>query len=102
MLVYRRVKNLELMSYTDSNFAAKYPNLNKSISTYFFMLTGGAIAWKTMKQSLIAASTIEVEFIAIYEGVCKGVWVKNFLIQTYVLSYIISSPLKMFCDKKKL
>lgn len=48
----------------------------------------------------IATSTMEVEFIAIYEGVCEGIWIKNFLIQTNVLSSIVSSLLKMFCDSE--
>ena len=100
MPVYRQVKNLELMSYTDSDFAGKYPKSKKSTSGYIFMLAGGAIAWKTMKQSLIATSTMEVEFIAIYEGVCEGIRIKNFLIETNVLSSIVSSPLKMFCDNE--
>ena len=100
MLVYRQVKNLELVGYTDSDFAGKYPNSKKSTSGYIFTLAGGAIAWKTMKQSLIATSTMEAEIIDIYEGVCEGIWIKNFLIETNVLISIVSSPLKMFCDNE--
>ncbi|KAJ9562152.1 hypothetical protein OSB04_007312 [Centaurea solstitialis] len=100
MLVYRQVKTLELVGYTDSDFAGNYPNSKKSTCGYIFMLAGGAIAWKTMKQSLIATSTMEAEFIAIYEGVCEGIWIKNFLIQTNVLSSIVSNPLRMVCDNE--
>ncbi|PRQ45431.1 putative RNA-directed DNA polymerase [Rosa chinensis] len=51
MLVYKRVQNLELHGYTDSDFAGNYPSSMKSTCGYVFMLVGGAVAWKTMKQN---------------------------------------------------
>ena len=35
----------------------------KSISGYIFTLGGGVVAWKSSKQTLIATSTMEPEFI---------------------------------------
>jgi hypothetical protein len=61
-------------------------------------MAGGAIAWKTMKQTLTTTSTMQAEYIAIYEGVCQGLWIRNFLTQTRVVDSIISKPLKVFCD----
>jgi len=58
MLVYRHVKELKLVGYTDSDFAGHYPDSKKSTSGYVFMLVGGAVAWKTMKRSLISISTM--------------------------------------------
>ena len=46
-LVYRQVKNLELVGYTDSDFAGNYPKSKKCTAGYVFMLAGGAVAWKT-------------------------------------------------------
>ncbi|XP_040361834.1 secreted RxLR effector protein 161-like [Rosa chinensis] len=100
MLVYRQVKKLELVGYNDSDFAGHYPDSKKSTSSYVFMLVGGAVAWKTMKQSLISTSTMQAEFIAIYEGVCEGLWIKNFLMHTKILSSIVSDALKIFCDNE--
>ncbi|KAM5550465.1 hypothetical protein ABKV19_027563, partial [Rosa sericea] len=62
-----RVKKLELVGFTDSDFAGNYPASMKSTCGYVYMLAGGAVAWKTMKQSLIATSTMQAEIIAIYE-----------------------------------
>ena len=98
LLVYRRVKELEVVGYTDADFASHYPNSGKSTSGYVFMLAGGAIAWKSVKQTLTTTSTMQAEFIAIYEGVCEGLWLKNFLIQTNVVDTIVSRPLKIYCD----
>ncbi|XP_062014739.1 secreted RxLR effector protein 161-like [Rosa rugosa] len=98
MLVYRRVENLEVAGYTDSDFAGNFPSSKKSTSGYVFVLAGGAVAWKSVKQTITATSTMQAEFIAIYEGVCQGLWLKNFLLQTKVVDSIISGPLKFFCD----
>jgi hypothetical protein len=51
-----------------------------------------------MKQTLIATSTMQAEFIAIYEGVCEGLWIINFLMQTKVIDSLVFRPLKIFCD----
>ena len=64
------------------------------------MLAGGAVAWKTQKVSLICTSTMQAEFIAVYEGMCQCLWMRNFLIQTEVLSHIVSDALKIFCDNE--
>jgi hypothetical protein len=87
-----------LKGYIDSDFAGKYPESTKSTSGYVFLLAGGAVAWKTVKQTLTATSTMQAEFIAVYEGVCQGMWLRNFLMQTRVLDSIVSRPLKIFCD----
>lgn len=65
MLVYRCVKNLEVLGYTDTDFAANYPDSNKCTTGYVFTLSGGAIAWKSMKQTLVTTSTMQAEFVAI-------------------------------------
>lgn len=100
MLVYRRVKNLALEGYTDSDFAGNYLDSNKSTCGYVFMLAGGAVAWKTMKQSLIATSTMQAELIAVYEGVCEGLWIRNFLMETKILENVISNKLTVYCDNE--
>ncbi|XP_062014066.1 secreted RxLR effector protein 161-like [Rosa rugosa] len=64
----KSVKKLELIGFTDSYFASNYPASMKSTCGYVYMLAGGAVAWKTMKQSLIATSTMQAEIIAIYEA----------------------------------
>ena len=48
MLVYRRVDNLEIIGYTDSDLAG-CPDERKSTFGYIFMLAGGAISWTSKK-----------------------------------------------------
>ena len=65
MLVYRRVDNLEVFGYSDSDFRGCSDD-HKSTSGYIFMLVDGAISWKRVKHSLIASSTMYAEFVACY------------------------------------
>ena len=48
--------------YSDANWISDSYEI-KSTSGYVFTLGGGAIAWKPSKQTLIATSTMESEFI---------------------------------------
>ncbi|KAL6189143.1 hypothetical protein ACLB2K_040533 [Fragaria x ananassa] len=61
---------------------------------------GSAVTWRTMKQKLITTSTMQAESIALYEGVCEGLWIRNFLIQIEALKFIVHGALKMFCDNE--
>ncbi|KAM1000142.1 hypothetical protein ACFX2A_006927 [Malus domestica] len=98
MLVYRSVENLELVGYTDSDFAGCLDD-RKSTSGYVFTLGGAAVSWKSVKQKALATSTMEAEFIALFEATKKGLWLKN-LITFMRLVDSISRPLVIHCDNK--
>ena len=77
MLVYR-CRDLIAIGYTNSNFQ---PDLDFKKSTLgcVFTLGGGAISWRSVKQSCIANSTIKAEYVATYEVAKEVVWIKKFL-----------------------
>ncbi|RVW92501.1 Retrovirus-related Pol polyprotein from transposon TNT 1-94 [Vitis vinifera] len=72
MLTYRRSSHLEIVGYLNSNFAGCLDS-RRSTSGYIFMLAGGAVSWKSLKQTLIASSTMEAKFIACYEASNHGI-----------------------------
>ncbi|CAL9133499.1 unnamed protein product [Musa textilis] len=96
MLTYKRSDQLEVTGYSDADFA-NCLNSRKSTSGSIFMLTGGAISWKSAKQSLIASSTIEAEFVACFEATNQALWLRNFISRLGVVD-LIAKPLKIFCD----
>ncbi|RVW47053.1 Retrovirus-related Pol polyprotein from transposon TNT 1-94 [Vitis vinifera] len=98
MLTYRRSSHLEIVGYSDSDFAGC---LDSRISTsgYIFMLAGGAVSWKSVKQTLVASSTMEAEFIACYEASNHGIWLRNFVTQLRIVDGI-EKPLRINCDNK--
>ena len=96
MLMYRRTDNLEVIGYSNSDYVG-YIDSQKSTSGYAFMLVGGAISWKSAKQTLTATSTMEVEFMSFFEATSHGVWLKSFIYGLRVVDSI-SMPLKIYCD----
>jgi len=67
VLTYKRSDHLEVIGCTNSNFAGCV-DTRKSTFSYVYLLAGGAISWKSAKQSVIVASTMEVEFMACFEA----------------------------------
>jgi hypothetical protein len=52
---------------------------SKSTSGYVFTLGGAAVSWKSSKQTCIARSTMESEFIALDKAGEEAEWLRNFL-----------------------
>ena len=72
------------IGYTDSDFQSDRES-KKSTSGYMFTLRGGAISWRSVKQSSIADSTMEAEYIAASEAAKEAVWLKIFLLDLGVV-----------------
>ena len=95
-LMYRRTSNLKVVGYSDSDIA-NCVDSRKSTSGYIFILAGGAISWKSVKQTMTATSIMEVEFISCFEATSHGVWLKSFISGLRVMDSI-SRPLSIYCD----
>lgn len=96
MLTYRKSDHLEVIGYSDSDYGG-CPDDHKSTSGYIFILAGGAVSWKSVKQTLTATSTMEAEYIACYEATRQAIWLRNF-ISEFGLVASISRPLTIYCD----
>ena len=96
MLTFRRSDQLEVIGYSDSDFAGCVDS-RKSTFGYLFLLGEGSISWKSVKQSVIASSTMEAEFVACYEATIHALWLRNFISGLRVVD-TISKPLKIYCD----
>ena len=86
------------MDYTDANFAGCVDSM-KSTSGYIYTLAGGAISWKSSKQSLVAASTMQAEFVACYEATGQDAWLKNFIPGLKVIDNIME-PITLYSDNQ--
>ncbi|XP_052875883.1 secreted RxLR effector protein 161-like [Gossypium arboreum] len=98
MLNYKRSNLLEVIGYSDSDFA-RCQYSRKSTSGYIYLLVGGAISWKSVKQTLVASSTMAAEFVACYEASNHGIRLRNFVTRLRILENV-KRPLKLFCDNK--
>lgn len=67
-----------LEGYSDANWISDSRN-SKSTSGYVFTLGGAAVSWKSSKQTLLARSTMESEFIALDKAAEEAEWLRGFL-----------------------
>ena len=96
MLTYKRSDHLKVIGYSDSDFA-RCVDTRKSTFGYLFLLAEGAISWKSAKQPVIAASTMEAEFMACFEATIHGLRLRNFISGLRIVNSI-ARPLKIYCD----
>jgi hypothetical protein len=96
MLTYRRTESLRIVGYSDSNYAG---DDRKSTSGYVFTLAGGAISWKSCKQTVTTSSTMYAEFVACYEATGQVNWLKKFVPSLRMVDNI-SKPLQLYCDNE--
>ena len=96
ILTYKRSDQLEVTGYSDSDFAG-CPDDRKSTSGFIFMMAGGAVSWKSVKQTLTATSIMEAEHVACYEAICQAMWLKKLIFGFHIVESI-SKPLVIYCD----
>ena len=95
MLVYSS-GSLETIGYTDSGFQGDIDS-RKSTSGYVFTLNGGAICWRSVKQTCYANSITEAEYVAASEAAKEAIWLKKFLLDLQVISSA-DRPITLYCD----
>jgi hypothetical protein len=65
-----------IIGYSDASYAP-FKEDRKSIGAYIFMFNNGAVSWSSKKQSIVALSSCEAEYIALSECAKESQWLKN-------------------------
>ena len=95
-LVYGGDDELIVEGYTDSSFQTDRDDF-RSQSGYVFILNGGAVSWKSSKQSTVADSTTEAEYIAAVEAAKEAIWIKKFITELGVVPNC-AKAIDIYCD----
>ena len=72
-LEYSKAANLILKGFCDSDYAACKTS-RKSISGYCFYVNNSLITWGSQKQSVVAVSSTEAEYISLANAAKEAVW----------------------------
>ncbi|GKF37577.1 hypothetical protein Tco_0114335, partial [Tanacetum coccineum] len=96
---FQQNPELRVSCYTDVGYLTNADDL-KSQTGYVFILNGGAVDWKSAKQSIFATSTAKLKLISMYcdnitraitisneSGITKGA--RNFCAKVHYLSEVI-------------
>ena len=87
---------MNLLGYTDIDFQVDN-NSRKPTSRSVFTLGSGVVVWRRIKQSSIADSTMEAEYIVALEVAKEVVWLKNFLSGLEVVPKM-DKPITLYYD----
>ncbi|XP_052488061.1 uncharacterized mitochondrial protein AtMg00810-like [Gossypium raimondii] len=75
---FSRAKELKLIGYTDSDWAGSKDDM-KSTSGYSFTLGSAMICWSSRKQTMVAQSTAEAEYVAAANALNQAMWLRKIL-----------------------
>ncbi|GJZ65586.1 retrotransposon protein, putative, ty1-copia subclass [Tanacetum coccineum] len=89
-------RQLRVSCYTDAGYLTDVDNL-KSQTGYVFVLNGGAVDWKSTKQSIFATSSTDAEYIAAFDASKEAVWIRKFISGLGIVP-TIEEPISMYCD----
>ena len=82
--------NYGLLYFEDAS-----PDLNdrKSTSGYVFLMNGAAVSWQSKKQTCVALSTAEAEFVALSAATQEALWMQRLLTN---LSVNVDEPVTIY------
>ncbi|GKB97464.1 hypothetical protein Tco_0983601, partial [Tanacetum coccineum] len=69
----------------------------KSQMGYIFVVNGGAVDWKSKKQTTIVMSATQAEYMAASEAAMEAVWIRKFVGDLGVMPSI-KKPINMYYD----
>ena len=87
---------LDVTGYCDASWKGDKDDM-KSQTGYVFVINGGVVDWRSKKQSVLAMSATESEYIAASEAAMEAVWIRKFVSGLGVMPSI-QRPIKMYCD----
>ncbi|GJW12464.1 retrotransposon protein, putative, ty1-copia subclass [Tanacetum coccineum] len=71
-------RELRVSCYTDAGYLTDADDL-RSQTGYVFILNGGVVDCKSTKQSIFATSSTDAEYIAAFDALKEGVWIRKFI-----------------------
>ena len=83
-LKYDANQKINLEGYVDSDWAGSAID-RKSTSGCCFSMGSGVISWFSRKQSCVALSTAEAEYVAACSASCEAVWLRKLLFDIFDL-----------------
>ena len=93
-LKYKIDQRINLEGYVDSDWVGSAINRNRTSGCCFSMGLG-VISWFSRKQSYVALSTTEVEYVAACSYSCEAIWLRKLLSDLFDLQLDATC---IYCD----
>ena len=85
-----------LRAYTDADWAGE-EHSGRSTSGYIFFLSGSAVSWSSKRQGCVSRSTMESEYIGLFNCACQSDWFSSLLQQ---LEHPLPNKQFILCDNQ--
>ena len=95
-LKYEENQNINLEGYVDSYWAGNAID-RKSTSRCCFSMGSGVISWCSRKQSCVALSIVEAEYVAACSTSCEAIWIRKLI---YYLFDLQLDVICIYCDNQ--
>ncbi|KAK3895615.1 hypothetical protein Pcinc_000538 [Petrolisthes cinctipes] len=82
-ILYNYNGSTDFVGYFDADWAGDIKD-RKSTSGYCFHLGGGPVSWSSKKQSCVALSTAEAEYMAIASAIQEAVWLRKLAVDIQI------------------
>ena len=79
-LLFTRNESTECTGYSDADWAGDIDD-RKSTSGYLYLMSGGPVSWGSKKQSCIALSTAEAEYMSLTSVAQEVIWQNCLLVE---------------------
>jgi hypothetical protein len=89
-----------LEGYNDANWISDADELYAT-SGYVFMFGGGAVSWKSCKQTILTKSTMEAKLVALDTTGAEAKWLRELLLDLLVVEKPIP-VISMNCDNQTM
>lgn len=93
--MFKGTTNLDIEGFSDANWANNVED-RKSIMGSVFLSSNCSIAWTSKKQSTVALSTVEVEYVALSYTCQEAIWFREFIKE--IAGEPEGKVIKVFCD----
>ena len=91
----KRISEPHLVGFSDADWGGCLES-RKSTSGYVFQICGGAVSWSSRKQTVVATSSCEAEYIALCEACKEASWLRSIVAD--VLGFKKDPTLPLACD----
>jgi hypothetical protein len=87
-----------LEGYSDANWISDIDDI-KATSGYIFAFKGGAVSWRSCRQTILTRSTMEAELIALDTATVESEWLRELLMDLPVVEKYVPAIL-LNCDNQ--
>lgn len=96
-LIYGKKGNEDVLTgFADADWGSDIID-RKSISGYVFKVFGNTISWSTKKQTTVALSSTEAEYVSLSSSVCEAIWLRGLLKE---LNQVVNKPTIIYEDNQ--